>query len=64
MHELVVIYDGASPLLRHVTSGHVWVGQASFAPAIARCYLVILSIEYDLSQKLDLEAVAIVASYI
>ena len=38
--------------------------QASFAPAIARCYLVILSIECDLSQKLDLVAVAIVARYI
>ena len=38
--------------------------QAPFAPAIARCYLVILSIEYDLSQKLDLEAVAIIRSYL
>ena len=31
------------------------------APVIARCYLAILSIEYDLSQKLGLETVAIVA---
>ena len=30
--------------------------------AIARCHLAILSIEHDLSQKLDLEAVAIVVS--
>ena len=33
--------------------------QAPFAPAIARCYLTILLIEYDLSQKFDLEAIAI-----
>ena len=39
-----------------------WPGQTPFAPAIARCSLAILSIEYDLSQKLDLEAVAIVAN--
>ena len=37
-------------------------GQTPFAPTIARCYLAILSLEYDLSQKLDREAVAIVAS--
>ena len=36
------------------------VEQASFAHAIARCYLAILSIEHDyLTEKLDLEAVAI-----
>ena len=35
------------------------VEQAPFAPAIARCYLAILSIEDDLSQKLDLEVIAI-----
>ena len=35
------------------------VEQAPFAPAIARCYLAILSIEHDLSQKLDLEVIAI-----
>ena len=39
--------------------GHVEVEQAPFAPAIARCYQAILSIVHDLSQKLDLEAVAI-----
>ena len=37
------------------------VEQAPFTPTIARCYQAILSIEHDLSQKLDLEAVAIVA---
>ena len=37
------------------------VEQAPFAPTIARCYLVILSIEHGLSQKLYLETVAIVA---
>ena len=42
-------------------SGHMEVKQASFAPVIFRCYLAILSIEHDLSQKLDLETVAIVA---
>ena len=36
------------------------VEHVPFAPAIARCYLAILSIEHDLSQKLDLEAVATV----
>ena len=41
-------------------SGHMKVEQALFAPVIARYYLAILSIEHDLSQKLDLEAVAIV----
>ena len=47
--------------MQSVTNGHVEVKQAPFAPAIARCYQAILSIEHDLSQKLDLEAVAIVA---
>ena len=50
------------PFVRNATYGHVEVEQAPFAPAIARCYQAILSIEHDLSQKLDLEAVAIVAS--
>ena len=47
--------------MQSVTNGHVEVEQAPFAPAIARCYMAILSIEHDLSLKLDLEAVAIVA---
>ena len=38
--------------------------QAPFAPAIVRCYLAILSIEYDLSQKHYLEAVVIIRSYL
>ena len=50
------------PFLRNVTNGHVEVEQAPFAPAIARCYQAILSIQHDFSQKLDLEVVAIVAS--
>ena len=37
------------------------VEQAPFAPVITRCHLAALSIEHDLSQMLDLEAVATVA---
>ena len=37
---------------------HAEVEQAPFESAIARCYLVILLIEHNLSQKFDLEAVA------
>ena len=48
--------------VHNVTSGHVQLEQAPFAPAIARCYEAILSIEHNLSQKLDLEAIAIVAN--
>ena len=45
------------PRLSFYTNGHVpEVEQASFIPAIARYYLI--SIENDLSQKLNLEAVA------
>ena len=54
--------DGANPFLRNVTNGHVEVEQAPFAPAITRYYQAILSIEHVLSQKLNLEAVAIVRS--
>ena len=39
----------------HGTSDHMEVEQAPFAPAIARCYSAILSIEHDLSQRLDLK---------
>ena len=35
------------------------VEQALFEPAIARCYLAVLSIEHNLSQKFDLEAIGI-----
>ena len=49
-------------ILRNVSNGPMEVEQAPFAPAIARCHQAILSIEHDLSQKFDLEAVAIVAS--
>ena len=51
--------DGARPFLCNVTSGHMEMEQAPFAPAIARCYLAILSVE---QAKLDLEAVAIASS--
>ena len=37
------------PFLHNVTNSHVEVEQAPFAPAIARCYQAILSIEHDLS---------------
>ena len=47
--------------MHNVTSGHVEMEQAPFAPAITRCYLANLSIEHDLSQKLNLEAVVIAA---
>ena len=62
MHELV--YDGASPFLCNVPVVTCRWGMrlAPFAPAITRCYLAVLSMEYDLSQKLDLEAVAIIAT--
>ena len=54
--------DEGNPFMRNVSNGHVEVEQAPFVPAIARCYQAILSIEhaaciYDLSQRLDLEAV-------
>ena len=52
---------GPTLFAQSVTNGHVEVKEAPFSPAIARCYQAILSIEHDLSQKLDLEAVAIVA---
>ena len=42
----------------NITNGHMEMEQAPFAPAISRWYLAILSVEYDLSKKLDLEAVA------
>ena len=42
-------------------SGDMKVEEAPFAPAIFRCYLAIPSIEHNLSQKLDLETVAIAA---
>ena len=46
--------------LRNVTNGYVKMEQAPFAPAITRCYLMaILSIEHNLPQKFDLEAVAV-----
>ena len=51
-----------SALLCNVTNDHVEVEQAPFEPAIARCYLAILSIEHNLSQKFDREAVAIASS--
>ena len=51
--------DGAGPFLCNVTSGHVEVEQAPFEPAIATCYLAVLSIEHKLSQKFDLEALAV-----
>ena len=56
MHELA---QQGQPFLCNITSGHVEVEQAPFKPAIARCYLAILLIEHNLSQKFDLEAVAI-----
>ena len=61
-HELVW---WGNPFAQCYTNGHVpEVEQAPFAPAIVRYYLMaILSIEHDLSQKLDLEAVATVAIY-
>ena len=49
------------PIFCNVTSGHMEVKQTSFATAIARCYMVI-HVEYDLSQKLHLKAVAIASS--
>ena len=49
-------------LLCNVTNGHMEVEQAPFAPAITRCYFMsIITIDHDLSQELDLEAVGIVA---
>ena len=54
----------ATLLVQCYTNGHILeVEQAPFAPAIARYYLLaILSMENDLSQNLDLEAVAFAAS--
>ena len=48
-------------MLCHHWSG-VEVEQAPFEPAIASCYMAILSVEHNLSQKFDLEAVAIASS--
>ena len=59
------ISDGSNrPFAQCYTNGHVLeVEQAPFVPAIAKYYwMAILSIENDLSQKLDLDAVAFVAS--
>ena len=53
---------GLSPSMCYITTGHVEVEQAPFEPAIASCYMAILSIEHNLSQKFDLEAVAIASS--
>ena len=50
--------DRASSFSCNVTSNHMAVKQVPFAPAIARCYLDIISVELNLSQKLDLEALA------
>ena len=50
----------AQPFLHNVTSGHLEMEQAPFVPAIARCYLVILSVQF-LCLKLDFEDVAVVA---
>ena len=63
MHELVYMMrlPPFCAMLPVVTYRWGKVGQTPFAPAIARCYLAILSIKYDLSHKLDFEAVAIVA---
>ena len=60
MHELP--HRWGCPHLCVITTGHVEVEQAPFEPAIASCYMAILSIEHNLSQKFDLEAVAIASS--
>ena len=57
MHELV--YMMGQPLF---VQCHQWSRVGGANTIYTSCYLAILSIEYDLSQKLDLEAVAIVAS--
>ena len=46
--------------MRNVISGQMKVEQAPFALVIVKCYLTNLSVEHNLSQKLDVEAVAIV----
>ena len=59
MHELAYRWGWPHLCMCYVTTGHVEVEQAPFEPVIARCYLTILSIEHNLSQKFDLETVAI-----
>ena len=56
--------DGTVPIyvLCHRYQHHAELEQAPFEPVIASCYMAILSIQHNLSQKFDLEVVAIASN--